>query len=476
VKTSLTLGGLLLGSVAVFLGQFNAVALPGDGDGGTAANNGPDVIVGAIPDVARYAPGTFQGVQYASYAIGSTSCNIGNQQLIWQPNPSNQHPVIPQNMFRIKDGAIEQIGMSWVKHGFCALQQNLCGPCQPAGSGCPTVLGIGCSDPYSASLNGNQSDLKSRGPINPATGFFSGSYTDPTPPSTLPTSLRERIMVARADLDPAQNPGAVYVAEAQYIHPQDAAAGNASNNASYRLFTVGSNWSSSLGYALTLTGPTVQQLPAIFAWRATHPDVVVKPFDIVGDGHMLLGSRAIDLGNGRWRYEYAIQNLTSDRCGGALSIPVPAGADITNIGFKAPAYLNGEPYSNAPWTATVSNGMLTWTCEPSSNVNANAVRWATLYNFRFETNVAPRDNTAEVTVGLWKDATPSSPQSAIAVTAIVPGILPPPPTPGDLDGNGAVDASDLSILLSAWGTPGADINGDGSTDAADLTILLNNWG
>lgn len=473
MKTSLTLGGLLLGSVAVFLGQFNASALPGEGDGGTASV-GPDVIVGGIPDVARYAQGTFQGVQYASYAIGSTSCNIGNQQLQWIPNPNPNHPVIPQNMFRIKDGAIEQIGMSWVKHGFCALQQTLCGSCQPAGSGCPTVLGIGCSDPYSASLNGNQSDLKSRGPINPATGVFAGNYSDPTAPTGLPTSLRERVMVARSDLDPAQNQGATYVAEAQYIHPQDAAADNARNNASYRLLTVGSTWSNSLGYPLTLTGPTVQQQAAIYAWKVAHSDVVIKPFDIVGDGHMLLGSRVIDLGNGTWRYEYALQNLTSDRCGGALSIPVPAGATITNIGFKAPRYMNGEPYSNAAWTATVANGMLTWTCEPNSNVNANAVRWSTLYNFRFETNVPPANNTAEVSVGLWKAATASSPQTAIGVTAYLPGTL--PSEPGDLDGNGAVDAADLSILLSSWGSAAADLNGDGATDAADLTILLNNWG
>ena len=56
----------------------------------------------------------------------------------------------------------------------------------------------------------------------------------------------------------------------------------------------------------------------------------------------------------------------------------------------------------------------------------------------------------------------------------MPGTL--PSEPGDLDGNGTVDAADLSILLSSWGSAAGDLNGDGSTDAADLTILLNNWG
>jgi len=113
------------------------------------------------------------------------------------------------------------------------------------------VLGIGCSDPYTASLNGTQSDLKSRGPINPSTRVFSVTYADTTPPSALPASLRERVAVKRNDLDPAQNPGATYVTECQYIHPQDAASGNAANNASYRRFTVGSTWSSTQGYPLT---------------------------------------------------------------------------------------------------------------------------------------------------------------------------------------------------------------------------------
>jgi hypothetical protein len=469
VKTSLTIGGLLLGGIAVYLGQMQATAIPSDGG---AALAGPDVIVGAIPDVARYAPATYNTVEYASYAFGSTSCNIGTTQLQWQPNPSNLHPTIPQNMYRIKNGAIEQIGMSWCKHGFCALQQNLCGTCTPAGSGCPTVLGIGCSDPYTASLNGDQGDLKSRGPINPATGVFSGTYTDPTAPTGLPTSLRERVMVARNDLNPALNAGAIYVTECQYIHPDDASSGNDNNNASYRLCTVGATWSTSLGYPLTLSGATLQQQPAINAWKAAHADVTITPVDVVGDGRFLVGSRAIDNGNGTWRYEYAVQNLNSDRAGGRFSVPLPPGAVVTSASFKGPKYMNGEPYSNLDWTYTVSGGMITFQCEANTNVNANALRWATLYNFRFTCDKAPASGSVQL--GLWKAPTTGSPATSMTVSASVPSG--PPPIPGDFDGNGTVDAADLAFLLSAWGTPGADLNGDNGTDASDLAIVLSNWG
>lgn len=50
--------------------------------------------------------------------------------------------------------------------------------------------------------------------------------------------------------------------------------------------------------------------------------------------------------------------------------------------------------------------------------------------------------------------------------------------PGDLDGDGDIDAADLAAFLNSWGTctgcP-ADLNDDGQVDAADLAALLNGW-
>ena len=51
-----------------------------------------------------------------------------------------------------------------------------------------------------------------------------------------------------------------------------------------------------------------------------------------------------------------------------------------------------------------------------------------------------------------------------------------PACPADLDNNGVVGGSDLTIMLGAWGTPNADLNGDGTTGGSDLTILLGAWG
>lgn len=58
---------------------------------------------------------------------------------------------------------------------------------------------------------------------------------------------------------------------------------------------------------------------------------------------------------------------------------------------------------------------------------------------------------------------------------------PTPPCPADLDGNGAVNPADLTILLGSWGASGkpgtiaGDLDGDGSIGGGDLTILLGAW-
>jgi hypothetical protein len=55
----------------------------------------------------------------------------------------------------------------------------------------------------------------------------------------------------------------------------------------------------------------------------------------------------------------------------------------------------------------------------------------------------------------------------------------PAPCIGDVNGDGAVNGSDMAMVLGAWGstaTTTADINGDGIVNGADLAQLLGAWG
>lgn len=57
-----------------------------------------------------------------------------------------------------------------------------------------------------------------------------------------------------------------------------------------------------------------------------------------------------------------------------------------------------------------------------------------------------------------------------------------PACPADLDGDGAVGLSDLSVLLTNYGAGGGmtpadgDLDGDGDVDLADLSALLERFG
>ncbi len=96
---------------------------------GVAQAVGPDVSVALIYDIRRWS----RVGDITSYSIATTSCNMGDAALLWVANTS-QHPVIAQNMYRLKSGRFEQIGMSWLKHGFASTNESACALCSnPSG-------------------------------------------------------------------------------------------------------------------------------------------------------------------------------------------------------------------------------------------------------------------------------------------------------------------------------------------------------
>lgn len=440
------------------------------GAGGFAVG-APDLIGGDLTTPTVW--GTVSGT--TAYSFGAGHCNVGTSELS-VVQASNQHYVFTENLFRYSvvdgSGRFEQIGQGWVFHSFCSLQSAMCSTCAPACAGCCERLGVGCSDTNSASRVGQSSQLGPRWEVNPSTGAFSFPFSSPGA-----GMLAGRVQVSQAALDPALNPGAAYFAELAEVAPDDAAAGNQDNNASYRRFNVGVLGVN--GYPLVVSGATVRQQSAINAWAAQDAGVgsVIHSTNS-SVGRFSVASSATPLGGGVWHYEYAVYNMNSDRAGGSFSVPVPAGVTVTNIGFHDVDYHSaGNPYDATDWAWVRNASDVTWqTTSFSVNPNANALRWGTLYNFRFDANTGPALN-ASVTLGLFKPGTPSD----LTIAGMKAPVPPPPTCAGDANADSRIDGADLSVLLGNFNGPAAgpafgDFNADGQCNGADLSVLLGVFG
>lgn len=417
-----------------------------------AADTGrPDVVVVAIPNgtdgIASFGsedPGN-TGNPIAAFSIGTTSCNIGDAPLSWV-EAAPDHPVIRQNMYRLLGGRFEQIGTSWVKHGFLAVNEDHCG------GGCDQIgppfdeLRPHCSDPYSSALNGDRTYLGPTYEINAFTGDIPHPHEKPSGGGV----IRHRLQIRHSDLNPAFNPGAEYFAEGHYIHAEDAAVRNAENNASHRQAIVTTMTPQPCSpcacphpYCITpmLGSHTQVSDPAIRAWKFSDNTVRETDARVPGEGLFILAQKTTDLGGGSWRYEYALYNLNSHLSAGAFRVPLPEGAMIQNVGFHDVDYHSGEFWDSTDWPHSLLADGITWATTPyESDPEANALRWGTLYNFRFDADVPPGESFVEV--DMFRPGFPN----AIAIRTTGPAL-----PFFDCNRNGISDACDMNC------GPGCDL-------------------
>jgi len=469
-------------------------------------NQGPDLVVGDLLGLQQFGRvGDVVGL-----AVGTTSCNKGDVEVHWNALPSNDHPLIPQNLYRLRGGRLEQIGQSWMKHGFFALQMDACGyGCTPAADG--TRLGVGCSDPYDAGLNASTTGLSSKAWVNPFTGAYSAADSA-SHAFHQHTAVSHRIQVRDADLDPNLNGNstAQYFVEAQYVTPHEYILNNGIantmfNNVSYRRFTV--TGSSGGTYTFHTNGTTIRELPALYAWSSYK--TFIEPAS-GSDGRAILAYYVSPRAGGLWHYEYAIYNMNLDRAIGSLSIPAPPSAAISSVGFHAPPQHEGYPgdgtagglgFSAQPWTVHRSADTQQWfTDSMNDNPNANAVRWGTMYNFWFDSTTPPRQG--QVSLGMFKtgdavlanalipdgdcnangvgDSVDISSATSLDVNLNgIPDECEVKNCTGDVTGNGTVNVQDLFAVINAWGASGAnaaDVTGDSVVDVEDLLAVISHWG
>src|ERR1700730_16632753 len=220
-----------------------------------ALNPGPDIITGDIGSPLGGGLRQFGSAgSQVGLGVGTTICNAGNVPVDYFRLPDANHPVIPQNLYRMSGGSnnddrFEQIGQAWVKHAFGPSEDNDCGfGCTPPGNS--THLGAGCADTYLAEQNAFQEDtdfgaLGSRAWINPFTGTFPVNPRPENHTGHVHTGTSHRLLVNASDLNTTMNTGATYYLEVQYDSPHEYAwcqahpgQCNMYNNASYRHYNV----------------------------------------------------------------------------------------------------------------------------------------------------------------------------------------------------------------------------------------------
>ena len=395
----------------------------------------------AIVDIATSVIGGQSGTHYeefgvasglAAFAAATTACNVGSEKAEWQHNgrgmnTTNRHPLIIQNLYRLSgDGQrFEMIGMSWLKHAFCAVSETTCGDCI-MDTGCD-ALGIGCADTYSASRNGSSS-LGPRRDVNPL-GFSvgiegEGTHTHPYAFPSGEATLRGRLQVNTTDLAEA---GSQYFFEVQYV-THDEQLQQRYNNASW----VKVDMPSDFPYTddIANDGPVMMGEVALYGWQASDPGVEIVAADDPDGGRFLVACRVSELiapiqATGKWHYEYAVNNMNSHRAARTFRVPIPLSVVPTGIGFRDVDYhsgdgdaAGGEDFDGTDWVATVAGGFVSWEMSTAGNVdNANALRWGTTYSFRFDADMPPTQVTGEIVH--YRDSSGAAPAGDVLTFSIL---------------------------------------------------------
>lgn len=113
------------------------------------------------------------------------------------------------------------------------------------------------------------------------------------------------------------------------------------------------------------------------------------------------------------------------------------------------------------WSSGEAWGYSNWAPNEPNNLNGNED------HLQFYTH-------GTVTMATWNDLIGSK----LMLGYVIELEVEPPAQPADLTCDATVDASDLGVLIAAWGESAsdADIDGDGVVGSSDLGLLLAAWG
>ncbi len=427
---------------------LTAAALGDDADLAVARVHSPAVLgrSGTFPD----------GINGLSASV--TLCNDGPGVAAWQAAMAEDHPGVTLNLYRVAladDGVerIEQVGTSWVFHGFAALAQSFCASC--SGSLGLSALGPGCSTSDAAAVVGDRFWLGPRGEWDPFAGSWSclGSWFDGTPVDCLRDEtgagldpVAHRLQVHDADLLVA---GASFLLEAAVLSTDDQDPGDDVAHVGVVPLWTGANWV----FSLAAPGQTVAG-PAVQSWG----DVVTSASLAPDDGELLLAVSVTDLGAGAWRYEYALANLSVGRALDALEV-VAGGA------ASSPFFGDVDEDTGNDWSLETTGDVWSWSLPeglPTGEPGGGALTWGVAYGFGFTSDRAPVSGTLALSLS---DAGPGP--DDVLVDTLVPGGFSTwvdlgqakPGTAGEprLAGTGPLTTGSPLVLTLADAAPHADV-------------------
>lgn len=361
-----------------------------DEAGGSFSGSVKDVKLGILSGMTSLGHEGPVGSGRSGLSMATTSCNVGDVNVPWQAAMQEDHPGIAMALYRELGGRFEQVGVSWIKHGFFALSSSQCTACQNPSNG--TFLGVGCSDTYGTANNGDRMWLGPRSEWDPhaATWTCAGSYFDGVPVDCVRSvtgsgtgPVNHRLEAFDVDL---ANPGATYYYEADYMVRDD--VDNMNNIGSRRTVVTQGFSSYSFSTPSSVTNPLIEG-PALTRWGDMHTYASVD-----GDGELLLAAEVDDLGNGTWRYKYALFNWRADRRPGTFG--------VAQSGPTSDFYFHDiDALPSNDWVPVAVGKNITFTFPgvfEAGHKVAGPLEFGTLYNFEFVSGHPPA--VRDATVGI----------------------------------------------------------------------------
>ena len=328
--------------------------------------------------------------------------NVGTANVPWQarfsgsfpPYNTDQHPYLVWTLFREVGGVFEPLAYSDVKHAFLTINAN----CAPGACRIGSVLVLGCEDVYGVGTNGTH--LAPRSEILPHAGTWAHcNFPAPNTPSHFDQIapfcsgdnnggnegvLVHRLVASDAELSVA---GANYYFASWYVVRDDI---NIFNSMGWRKIVPslsGGNWNFGLGTPYR-QGSVLDAFVDPATQTPNRLNVTLKDPTA---GSVQIAATATDLGNGRFRYVYALMNHDFDPKLRAMTLPMGS----QNVVIEQPTFSDGDEDATNNWMRTGGIGEQTWVAPKV----AARLAWGTAITVTFIANGSPVTGTARLTRG-----------------------------------------------------------------------------